>query len=112
MMKINNMYAMGLQTGQAKKNYRQVHEEYVTRNEEAIALSTGSLKPESVTYLLLAFQKAAAIAPLRNSLIAILTRWLEVSHNLERDTLYSPKFVHDRSAGYRPVSVWSLKNVC
>jgi methyl-accepting chemotaxis protein len=56
---INDMYAMGLQTGQAtrnilinpkdeqaKKNYQQAHEEYVTRNEEAIALSTGSLKDD------------------------------------------------------------------
>lgn len=56
---LNNMYAQGLQTGQAvrnvfinpkdeqaKKNYQKAHEEFIKSNEEAIKLTTGEFQSE------------------------------------------------------------------
>lgn len=56
---LNDMYAQGLQTGQAtrnvfinpkdeqaKKNYQKAHEEFMKANEEAIKLTTGDFQTE------------------------------------------------------------------
>jgi len=56
---LNDMYAQGLQTGQAtrnvllnpkdetaKKNYQKAHQEFMKSNEQAIKLSSGEMKKE------------------------------------------------------------------
>ncbi|MDW7973441.1 MAG: hypothetical protein RMI01_09630, partial [Thermodesulfovibrio sp.] len=56
---LNDMYAQGLQTGQAtrnvfinpkdeqaKKNYQKAHQEFMKSNEEAIKLTTGEIQEQ------------------------------------------------------------------